>query len=60
MSIVDPQQIFRLPTEVQQSLSVEAINLLKKIFQVDADKRPSAREILNDPWLQDAVKISQS
>jgi serine/threonine protein kinase len=42
---------YKLPTEVQNTLSIEAINLLKRIFSIDANKRPSAREILNDPWL---------
>lgn len=42
---------YRLPPEVAGTLSVEAINLLKRIFSIDAARRPSARDILNDPWL---------
>lgn len=41
---------YKLPPEVQSSLSNEAINLLRRIFAIDADKRPSARDLLNDPW----------
>jgi serine/threonine protein kinase len=42
---------YRLPSEVKSTLSPEAINLLKRIFSIDANKRPSAKEVLNDPWL---------
>jgi serine/threonine protein kinase len=42
---------YKLPPEVQSSLSPEAVNLLKRIFTIDADKRPSARDLLSDPWL---------
>jgi serine/threonine protein kinase len=42
---------YKLPSEVSSTLSQEAINLLKRIFSIDANRRPSARDILNDPWL---------
>jgi serine/threonine protein kinase len=42
---------YKWPSEVAGSLSLEAINLLKRIFSIDANKRPTARDILNDPWL---------
>lgn len=42
---------YKLPTEVQRMLSSEAIDLLGKLFQIDASKRPTAKEILNHPWL---------
>jgi serine/threonine protein kinase len=42
---------YKLPSEVTSSLSQEAINLLKRIFSIDANRRPTARDILNDPWL---------
>jgi len=32
-------------------LSGLAKNLLQRIFQLDPDKRPTAHEIMNDPWL---------
>lgn len=57
---------YRLPTEVQSTLSVEAVNLLKKLFIIDANKRPTAKEVLNDPWLiggsnnDESTKISRS
>lgn len=41
---------YKLPTEVLATLSNEAINLIKRIFAIDALNRPSARDILNDPW----------
>jgi serine/threonine protein kinase len=34
-------------------ISPEAINLLKKLFMIDASKRPSAKEILCDSWLEE-------
>ena len=42
---------YKLPSEVSSTLSIEAINLLKRIFSVDANKRPTARDLLNDPWM---------
>ena len=54
---------YKLPSDVQAALSSEAINLLKKIFSIDANRRPSARDLLNDPWLNEnsqAVQRSHS
>jgi serine/threonine protein kinase len=45
---------YKLPPEVSGSLSIEAVNLLKRIFSIDPNRRPTARDILNDPWLLDA------
>ena len=45
---------YRLPTEVQNSLSSDAVNLIKKLFIIDAANRPTAKEVLCDPWLNDA------
>jgi serine/threonine protein kinase len=42
---------YKLPTEVINSISPEAVSLLKKLFMIDPSKRPSAKDILNDPWL---------
>ena len=47
---------YKLPSDVQSSLSQEAINLLRRIFTIDADQRPSARDLLNDPWLSSQEK----
>ena len=44
---------YKLPSEVQTSLSPEAVNLLQRLFQIDANKRPGAKELLNDPWLME-------
>ena len=45
---------YRLPSEVQSTLSSDAVNLIKKLFIIDAAQRPTAKEVLNDPWLVDA------
>jgi serine/threonine protein kinase len=42
---------YKLPSEVSSTLTAEATNLLKRIFSIDPNKRPTARDILNDPWL---------
>lgn len=39
----------------EDKLSDHAIDLIKKILNVDPRKRLSACEILNHPWLKDAV-----
>ncbi len=39
---------YKIPSEVAVTLSNDAINLIRKIFAIDANKRPSARDILND------------
>ncbi len=44
---------YKLPSEVQESLSIEGINLLRKVFIIDPNKRVSAKEVLNDPWFID-------
>ena len=44
---------YKLPPEVATTLSDEAVNLLKRIFSIDPHRRPTARDILNDAWLQD-------
>ena len=45
---------YKLPTEVINGLSSEAVTLLKKIFSIDANRRPSARDLLNDPWFMES------
>lgn len=50
---------YRLPPEVQQTLSPEAINLLKKLFMIDAAKRPLAKEVLADPWLDEEPQVQK-
>jgi serine/threonine protein kinase len=34
-------------------LSPEAIDLLASLFNTNADKRPTAKEVLNHKWLDD-------
>jgi serine/threonine protein kinase len=43
---------YRIPSEVINSgLSSEAIELLKKLFMINAEQRPSARTALTDEWV---------
>jgi serine/threonine protein kinase len=37
---------------MSDTISKEAKNLLTSILQVDADRRPTAKEILNSEWMQ--------
>ncbi|CAD8059270.1 unnamed protein product [Paramecium sonneborni] len=39
-----------------QGLSFEAQALIKSMLQLDPKKRPSASEILNDPWIKEKAK----
>lgn len=41
---------YKIPSDVLPTLSDEAVNLIRRIFTIDANRRPSARDILNDPW----------
>jgi MAP/microtubule affinity-regulating kinase len=43
---------YHLPKEVEESLSFEAKDLLAKLFSINADVRPSAKEVLAHPWLE--------
>ena len=42
---------YKLPTEVEESLSAEATELLASLFNLNADHRPTAKQILNHLWL---------
>ena len=44
---------YKIPSEVYQQLSQEAIDLIALLFSLEAEKRPSARELLVHPWLAD-------
>lgn len=44
---------YKLPSEVKSYLSAEAIDLLSKLFLLNADERPTAKEVLAHPWLCD-------
>jgi MAP/microtubule affinity-regulating kinase len=44
---------YKLPSEVSGLLSAEAVSLLKKLFMIDANKRPSAKEVLCDSWIEE-------
>lgn len=38
-------------TRLEGKEKEEFLNFMKKILQWDPEKRPTARELLNDPWL---------
>ena len=42
---------YKLPSEVYNSLSGAAIDLISSLFSTNADTRPTAKQILNHPWL---------
>jgi MAP/microtubule affinity-regulating kinase len=39
-----------LPSEVYNSVSAEGLSVLRRIFNIEPEKRPTAREILHDEW----------
>jgi len=45
------QKIVSNEYQVPEWISPQAANLLKKVLEGDADKRPTAREVYSDPWL---------
>ena len=45
---------YRLPSEVQESLSSDCLSLLKSMFALDAARRPTSREILCHSWIQNS------
>ena len=42
---------YKVPTEVLAELSPEAVDLLASLFILNAEKRPTAKEILSHAWL---------
>lgn len=42
---------FKIPTEILSRLSKEAIDLISLLFSIQAEQRPSAKELLNHVWL---------
>lgn len=43
---------YHIPSAVQSSLSDEAKDLLAQLFSIKADARPTAKDLLQHPWLQ--------
>lgn len=43
---------YHLLPEVEMGLSPDAIDLLGRLFSLNADERPNAKQILNHPWIQ--------
>ncbi|CCW69048.1 unnamed protein product [Phytomonas sp. Hart1] len=48
-----------LPTEIPRDIDPQLMNLLEKCFERDPQKRPSAEELLQHPFLSDVAKDSQ-
>jgi serine/threonine protein kinase len=44
---------YKVPSDVVAVLSPEAIDLIASLFNTNADKRPTAKEVLNHKWLLD-------
>jgi hypothetical protein len=42
-----------VPADVQAVLSPEAIDLIASLFNTIAEKRPTAKDVLNHKWLLD-------
>ena len=49
---------YKVPSEIYTSLSTEAIDILASLFTLNADKRPTAKDLLNHTWLND-VELPQ-
>jgi len=45
-----------LPSEVYNSVSAEGLSVLRRIFNIEPEKRPTAREILHDEWFSKQPK----
>ena len=46
---------YSFPEEQWQSISEEAKDLIRQLLQMNANLRPSAQQVLQHPWLQQAV-----
>jgi serine/threonine protein kinase len=44
---------YKIPSDVYHTLSQEAIDLIASLFSTQAEKRPTAKELLQLPWLAD-------
>ncbi len=42
---------YKLPSDVETTLSFEAKDLIRRLFTIDANVRPSGKEILVDSWI---------
>jgi serine/threonine protein kinase len=46
---------YHIPQEVLEYLSAEAKDLLAKLFSIKAEERPSAKQLLQHPWLKETA-----
>ena len=44
---------YKMPPDVLSTLSSEAIDLIASLFNTNAERRPTAKELLNHSWLAD-------
>lgn len=43
---------YKVPQELKDTLSEEALELIDMLFQIDAESRPSAKEVMQHKWLE--------
>jgi serine/threonine-protein kinase Chk2 len=56
--IFDPGH-FLLKEPNWSSVSAEGLALVKKMLEVDPNKRPTLEDILEDPWMKDSQVVSR-
>lgn len=50
---------YHIPAEVLAYLSPEATDLIAKLFSLNAEDRPTSKQLLQHPWLADAEPMSE-
>lgn len=43
---------YKVPSDLQETLSEESLQLIDMLFQIDAEDRPTAKDILTHAWLE--------
>ena len=51
---------YKFHDPVWKKISENAKNFVKSLLLMDVDKRPSAEEALNHPWIKEADKLMQN
>jgi len=47
---------YHVPLDVLSYLSVESLDLISKLFCINADERLTAKQVLSHPWLKNVVE----